>query len=70
MVASATLCSSARYQPPLGLLGSAADRALLHRVAEATIRDFVQRLAQAILIEASTAEQAAAPSLIDSPLDP
>jgi hypothetical protein len=53
---------SARYQPPLGPLGSAADRALLHRVAEATVRDFVQRLAQAILVEAGTAERAAAPS--------
>ena len=53
---------SARYQPPLGALGSAADRALLHRVAEATIRDFVQRLAQAILVEARTDERASAPS--------
>jgi hypothetical protein len=59
---------SARYQPPLGLLGSAADRALLHRVAEATVRDFVQRLAHAILIEAGTAEGLGS-QLIDSPLD-
>ncbi len=50
---------SARYQPPLGFLGSAADRALMHRVAEATIRDFVQRLAQAILVEDGAVERAA-----------
>jgi hypothetical protein len=41
------------YQPPLGLLG---------RVAEATVRDFVQRQAQAILVEARTDERASAPS--------
>ena len=30
-----------RYTPPFGLVGKVADRALLHRVAEATIRDFL-----------------------------
>ncbi len=36
---------SARYKPPFGLLGESLDRVLLHRVAEATVRDFVQRIA-------------------------
>jgi len=33
------------YRPPLGALGQALDRAVLHRVAEATIRDFLARVA-------------------------
>jgi hypothetical protein len=39
---------SARYKPPFGALGDSVDRALLHRVAEATIRDFVERVALAL----------------------
>jgi len=42
------LSLSARYQPPLGLVGRTIDKALLSRVAEATIKDFVDRLARAI----------------------
>ena len=42
------LALSGRYQPPLGLLGRTIDKALLSRVAEATIKDFVDRLARAI----------------------
>jgi hypothetical protein len=37
------LSISARYRPPLGYLGQALDKALLHRVAEATIKDFLHR---------------------------
>jgi hypothetical protein len=33
------------YRPPLGSLGQALDRALLHRVAAATIRSFLARVA-------------------------
>ena len=33
------------YRPPLGALGDALDRALLHRVASATIRGFLRRIA-------------------------
>jgi len=33
------------YRPPLGPLGEALDRALLHRLAAATIRSFVARVA-------------------------
>jgi hypothetical protein len=33
------------YRPPLGPLGQALDRALLHRVAAATVRSFLARVA-------------------------
>ena len=39
------LAMTARYTPPFGMLGRVADRALLHRVAEATIKDFLDRVA-------------------------
>jgi hypothetical protein len=38
------LAISARYRPPLGTV----DRVLLHRVAEATVKDFLDRVGQAI----------------------
>lgn len=34
-----------RYDPPLGQLGEVLDRTLLHRLGQATIEDFVNRLA-------------------------
>ncbi len=40
------LSMSARYRPPLGVVGKALDKALLHRVAEATIKDFLDRTAE------------------------
>jgi len=43
------LALSARYVPPLGVLGRAIDRAVLSRVAEATIKDFLDHVAEAIL---------------------
>lgn len=42
------LSINARYRPPLGVLGRAIDRALLHRVAEATVKDFLDRAAEAL----------------------
>ena len=42
------LSISARYRPPLGPLGRVLDRALLHRVAEAAIKDFLDRVGAAI----------------------
>jgi hypothetical protein len=36
---------SGRYSPPLGQVGRVIDRALLHRVAEATVKDFLDRVA-------------------------
>jgi hypothetical protein len=39
---------SARYEPPLGVIGRAIDRALMHRVAEATLKDFVDQVGSAL----------------------
>ena len=41
----AQLAISASYRPPLGWLGAVSDRALMRRVAEATIKDFLDRVA-------------------------
>lgn len=40
------------YRPPLGSLGAALDRAALHRVAAATVRNFLGRLAAHITAQA------------------
>jgi len=45
---AAVLTMSGVYRPPLGALGQALDRAILHRVAAATIRDFVAQVAARI----------------------
>jgi hypothetical protein len=37
---------SANYEPPLGLVGKIADRALFHRVAEVTVKDFLERIGE------------------------
>lgn len=37
------------YRPPLGPIGRVLDRSLLHRVAEASVKRFVDRLAGALL---------------------
>ena len=42
---SSKLRVTGAYRPPLGALGSALDTAILHRVARATIRAFLSRLA-------------------------
>jgi hypothetical protein len=44
------LAVSARYRAPLGVVGRAVDRVLLHRVAEATLKDFLDRLGAAITL--------------------
>jgi hypothetical protein len=36
------------YSPPLGPLGRALDRAVLHRVAEASVKSFVDRVAKSV----------------------
>jgi hypothetical protein len=46
------LAISARYRPPLGAVGRAVDRVLLHRVAEATLKDFLDRVGEAITNQA------------------
>ena len=50
------LAISARYRPPLRVVGRAEDRVLLHRVAEATVKDFLDRLGQAIFGQTGGAE--------------
>lgn len=47
------LAVSARYRPPMGAVGRIVDRALLHRVAEATLKDFVDRVAERLLTPAA-----------------
>ena len=60
------LAMSARYVPPLGAIGRAIDRAVLYRVAEATLKDFLDRVGEAL---ASGAEadigQRAVPAVAD-----
>jgi hypothetical protein len=46
------LAINARYEPPFGALGRAADRAALHRIAEAVIKDFIDNVAEAVTVEA------------------
>jgi len=45
---STLLTLAGAYRPPLGSLGAALDRAILHRVAAATIRSFVGQVAAQI----------------------
>ena len=59
------LAISARYTPPLGAIGRAIDRAVLHRVAEATIKNFLDRIRDTVMADAGRARpepQAVAPS--------
>jgi carbon monoxide dehydrogenase subunit G len=42
------LALTGAYRPPLGPLGEALDRAIMRRVATATIRNFINRLAAAL----------------------
>jgi hypothetical protein len=46
------LAMSARYVPPLGAVGRAIDRAVLFRVAEATLKDFLDRVRERLLAAA------------------
>lgn len=51
-----TLTLNGVYRPPMGTLGAGLDQAVLSRVAAATIRDFVGRVATAITVLASRSE--------------
>jgi hypothetical protein len=44
------LAMSARYVPPLGPIGYAIDRVVLYRVAEATLKDFLDRVGDALML--------------------
>jgi hypothetical protein len=54
------LAMSARYVPPLGAVGRAIDRAVLFRVAEATLKDFLDHVAEALSTQASDEDMTAA----------
>lgn len=64
----AQLAMSARYVPPLGTVGRTIDRAFLSRVAEATVKDFLDRVADAIMSEpaAPASRHERAPSTLDA----
>src|SRR5712691_943085 len=46
---STVLTMAGSYRPPLGSLGEALDRTILHRVATATVRSFLARVAAQII---------------------
>ena len=48
------LAVSGAYRPPLGALGAGLDRAIMHRVAEATIRIFTNHIGTAIMHPAAS----------------
>ena len=50
-----TLTLTGVYRPPLGNVGAGLDQAILHRVAVATIRDFLGRVRAAISSSEATA---------------
>lgn len=55
------LALSGAYRPPLGAIGAALDRAVLHRVAVATVQGFVTRIGNAVADPAgASAPEAAA----------
>ncbi len=58
------------YRSPLGILGAALDRTILHRVAAATIRAFMNRVADAITHPASTARSGNGIAAQESPRPP
>jgi hypothetical protein len=53
------LTMAGTYRPPLGPVGRALDRALLHRVASATIRHFIAQVAAGITGRPGSAEATA-----------
>jgi hypothetical protein len=57
------------YRPPLGSLGEALDRTILHRVAAATIRNFISHVAAGITGHPGPAETRASGD-VPSPLPP
>jgi hypothetical protein len=49
----ARLTLTASYVPPLGVIGRGIDRAVLHRVAQSTVRSFLTRVAAAAVARAA-----------------
>jgi hypothetical protein len=66
---STLLTLAGAYRPPLGSLGEALDRAVLHRVAAASIRNFTGRVAAGITGHPGPAQTRAADD-VPTPLPP
>jgi hypothetical protein len=66
---AASLSMAGSYRPPLGPLGETLDRVILHRVADATIRNFVIWVAAQITGRPGAAETAASNGAGASPPD-
>src|SRR5205085_923193 len=49
------LAVTARYEPPFGAIGRLIDRAVLHHIAEATLKDFLDRVGLAVAAAAPSA---------------
>jgi hypothetical protein len=64
---SARLTLAGVYRPPLGRLGAGLDRAILHRVATATIRSLLRSVAEAITKPAPATAEWPSPSLRPGP---
>jgi hypothetical protein len=58
--AQSRLSFEASYDPPAGVLGQMADWALMHRVAEASVREFVRRTAESLQSRAASLSSASA----------
>jgi hypothetical protein len=61
------LALSGNYEPPLGTVGRTVDRLALHRVAEATIKDFLDRVATTLQADAAAANGDRPPGAPSSP---
>ncbi len=59
---STRLVLSGSYRPPLGRLGAALDRAILHHVADATIHAVLESIADALVSPAAAAHAVKDPS--------
>ena len=59
------LSMSARYVPPLGMIGKVIDRAILSRVAEATLKDFLDRVGDALILAEIDMVEGAIPAVAD-----
>lgn len=60
------LVISVNYRPPLGAIGQTVDRIALHRFAEATIKDFLDRTGAALRVAA--AAPAGDPTRVPGPI--
>jgi hypothetical protein len=68
---TARLSLAGSYRPPLGRLGAGLDRAVMHRVAAATMRCLLRSVAEALLSPAPVAaDTAGSPDLGPAPVGP